>query len=715
MRNVTLGLAAMAAAMSCTVMTLAAGALETAPKEAAPTSFTASATTPDSGAEPRLAGGCALIENFDAYPSGSTIVPQGGWEPWDGDPTVQFGTVTAAQSLSPPNSLEIDQTDDIVHRFSGLTSGQWVLEVHQYIPAGLSGQQFVILLNTYTSAADANWSTQLVADSATGMVSDFNGTGSTPIIFNQWVTIKVEVDLDADHQVVSYDGNVVIDDTWSGHIPPAGAVEIAALDLFSNGATRVFYDDITLCPAGGGGGGACCLTDVGACLEGIPQGECELQGGEYLGDGSSCVGVQCGIGACCFMGQCLPFFRSQDCEIKGGIFLGSGSDCDSANCDELGACCLPPIDTPRGPVLPQPSCCITTEVICVAVKGGMFLGVGVPCEQVILVPLHDGPPSGWSHLIRVESNCPDPDGDSGPSTCEAGPYAIDPWITNGSLAENCEDFGAPDVCPLPADFFGPGSDPFVGTVCFRGVPLGPVTLPGFSDPLDFGEADTLIHRDEDPFDACELPSADPHTVAIRMEQMHLESIDPIVVTFNGGQDPEEWDVEVVVDTSSGQPGGLLTASKTHCNGGTFEAAISVCPTFVFTNITTGAEVSLDFCGSCNPAGIEMSWAGVPWVTFIRGNNDIANPVCSAFTPAVEDTEPTLDCDCNLNGVFDAGFNPCDPQNTCDRCGDTDGDGIVRFGDLLIILGNWGVGPLGDADCNGSVDFQDILKVLGNWD
>ena len=49
--------------------------------------------------------------------------------------------------------------------------------------------------------------------------------------------------------------------------------------------------------------------------------------------------------------------------------------------------------------------------------------------------------------------------------------------------------------------------------------------------------------------------------------------------------------------------------------------------------------------------------------------------------------------------------------------DTDGDGIVDFGDLLLVLAQWGPCPpecLGDVDGDGVVGFGDILVVLGAW-
>jgi hypothetical protein len=49
-------------------------------------------------------------------------------------------------------------------------------------------------------------------------------------------------------------------------------------------------------------------------------------------------------------------------------------------------------------------------------------------------------------------------------------------------------------------------------------------------------------------------------------------------------------------------------------------------------------------------------------------------------------------------------------------GDVDGDGLVTFDDLLLVLSTWG--PCADCpadlDGNGFVDFNDLLEVLSNW-
>ena len=48
-------------------------------------------------------------------------------------------------------------------------------------------------------------------------------------------------------------------------------------------------------------------------------------------------------------------------------------------------------------------------------------------------------------------------------------------------------------------------------------------------------------------------------------------------------------------------------------------------------------------------------------------------------------------------------------------GDADGDGLVNFDDLNLVLANWNsAGPEGDADHSGFVDFDDLNLVLTAW-
>lgn len=184
------------------------------------------------------------LENFDSYVAGSEIIGQGGWEGWLGDPNAG-ALVDDAFSVSPDNSINIQTTTDIVRQFSGYTSGVYTVTAQQYIPADFAGQSFFILQNTYVGTT--NWSTQVTFDSATGQAANTGLTpGSVPYVTGEWVEIRVEIDLDADTQTFFYDDQQLYTGTWTEEVSGAGALNIASMNLFANGASPVYYDDITI-------------------------------------------------------------------------------------------------------------------------------------------------------------------------------------------------------------------------------------------------------------------------------------------------------------------------------------------------------------------------------------------------------------------------------------------------------------------------------------
>lgn len=191
-------------------------------------------------------------DNFDSYATGSQMHGQGGWKGWDNSPAA--GALTSSvQARSAPNSVDILGASDLVHEYSGYTSGSWVYKAWQYVPSNSAGQTYFILLNTYNDSGSYNWSTQVCFDVTAGMVYDTTGatctgTSSLPIVYNQWVEIRVEIDLTADTQMVYYNNQLLFQDTWTGHVSGSGALNIGAVDLFANGADTVFYDDISLMP-----------------------------------------------------------------------------------------------------------------------------------------------------------------------------------------------------------------------------------------------------------------------------------------------------------------------------------------------------------------------------------------------------------------------------------------------------------------------------------
>jgi hypothetical protein len=80
----------------------------------------------------------------------------------------------------------------------------------------------------------------------------FQGAGSitidVPYVTDRWVKIQTIIDLDDDWTQVYYDDNLIAEYTWTGGIlGGAGSnLDVAAVDLYANGADSVFYDDLVL-------------------------------------------------------------------------------------------------------------------------------------------------------------------------------------------------------------------------------------------------------------------------------------------------------------------------------------------------------------------------------------------------------------------------------------------------------------------------------------
>jgi subtilisin family serine protease len=202
------------------------------------------------------ASSASFSENFDSYVAGSNVHGQGGWKGWANDPAAA-ATVVDTQSVSAPNSIEIVTTSDLIHEFSGYTSGAWTITAKQFVPVGFTGESYFIFQNVYSDIAGdpISWSTQVIFDGAAGTVANEEtgaDQGSTPLVTGQWVDLRLDVDLDADMQTFSYNGTVVFSGSWTGQYPNQdvpGILNIGAIDLFANGATAVYYDDIQIAPA----------------------------------------------------------------------------------------------------------------------------------------------------------------------------------------------------------------------------------------------------------------------------------------------------------------------------------------------------------------------------------------------------------------------------------------------------------------------------------
>lgn len=156
---------------------------------------------------------------------------------------------------------------------------------------------------------------------------------------------------------------------------------------------------------------------------------------------------------------------------------------------------------------------------------------------------------------------------------------IDLWSTPGT-GISATDFSDD---PIPADFFDPGSDPFTGVITLDGG-----TLSNLGGP-SLGPSDTVVNR----MATAELPlvgSSD--TVPIEIVALNLVSINPITVTYNGGFNPEPWNVTVCLSATA-QTQGTMTIRRDCVDSGTFDSTLPVRPKFVFTRTSPAATRVLD--------------------------------------------------------------------------------------------------------------------------
>jgi hypothetical protein len=204
------------------------------------------------------------FENFDSYELDSGLHGQGGWKGWDDDPAFD-APVSDAQSRSATQSVDISGSADLVHELPRhSTSSSLAMSAWQYIPAEFQSggdDQFAgsyfILLNTYEDGGpheEGHWSVQMQFDSNDGMLKVYHGDGlntiDVPYITDRWVKIEAIVDLENDWTQVYYDDTLITEYGWTGGVlgDGGGAADIAAVDLFANGSSSVFYDDLVLEP-----------------------------------------------------------------------------------------------------------------------------------------------------------------------------------------------------------------------------------------------------------------------------------------------------------------------------------------------------------------------------------------------------------------------------------------------------------------------------------
>jgi hypothetical protein len=191
-------------------------------------------------------------DDFSSYSLGQFLdggPDDGGWKGWDSDPT--YGAyVVDVQELSVPHSVEIVGNSDLINEYSGYTSGQWTYTSWVYVPSDFSGNSYFMLLSDYEDyQGEGNkWQFVMRFDADNQIVESENDGNSLILITDQWVEIRVDIDLDSDWFQLYYDGDLLVEREWTAGWNYAydGYLKIDAVDLFASGASAIYYDDMSL-------------------------------------------------------------------------------------------------------------------------------------------------------------------------------------------------------------------------------------------------------------------------------------------------------------------------------------------------------------------------------------------------------------------------------------------------------------------------------------
>ncbi|MEM9380530.1 MAG: hypothetical protein AAGB93_11325 [Planctomycetota bacterium] len=198
------------------------------------------------------------FDDFESYAPGTPIEGQNDWQNWVCGANQAINTVETVPAASGTKALRVAGGSDTVNTFGGIiTSGLWTLSIQTFVPNAFLGDTYIILMNQWDCPGNYNWSAQTFFDSgtATFRADQFTVTnqqifaGDVPIVFDQWVEVRYEIDLNNDLVSIYYNCEKMYTYTWSS-FGTDGLPQLAALDLFPIDAnvTEVFYDDVRLTP-----------------------------------------------------------------------------------------------------------------------------------------------------------------------------------------------------------------------------------------------------------------------------------------------------------------------------------------------------------------------------------------------------------------------------------------------------------------------------------
>jgi hypothetical protein len=188
-------------------------------------------------------------EDFESYSDGQLLDNVNGWRGWDNSSGV-VGNCSTEQAHGGTKSIRTDANDDAIHNFAYNTGAGTVTAWVYLSEATFADDHYFILNNEYVDLGPYKWFTQLHFDKTGGVDGDNTvyddlrtETGTAPAIaFDQWVEIRVELDIAAD-TCTTYYNNIEV--STGVLFVEQGLHEVQNMDLYSVGAT-CYYDDLSI-------------------------------------------------------------------------------------------------------------------------------------------------------------------------------------------------------------------------------------------------------------------------------------------------------------------------------------------------------------------------------------------------------------------------------------------------------------------------------------
>ena len=230
----------------------------------------------------------AYVDGFEGYDAGSVIQGQGDFIYWNNTEDLNsHAFVSDVMAYSGAKSLRLGghaaglytdpvwQFANVETGVSSVNSGKWVLKQMVYIPSATNGTGYVDF--NYMSRHGTNppiapdWGGGLphfemrAGNADQGKITGSGITTPAPIIFDQWVEFRMEVDFDVlpRAQAQYFYNGVAIGALYDWDDDP---VQLAGIDYWSPAGTGpVYLDDLSLVPEPAtlwllGLGGLCLLT-----------------------------------------------------------------------------------------------------------------------------------------------------------------------------------------------------------------------------------------------------------------------------------------------------------------------------------------------------------------------------------------------------------------------------------------------------------------------